>query len=366
MALGQFGPHRGHSAECRKRLEDIIENTEEGKPRVETAKAKKDKHSKGKDKTTNDGCDVGEGEKVPPEGERSSGSSGTSEVSKNNLSACLRGVDITEMYSPERINQVCHEFGLNKGTSFDLRSGWDFDKDADRREEWKQVRAEDPLFIIGSPPCTMFSALQTFNPALKGNDEQATSKFREELGKARRHVEFCCSLYAYQIQRGRHFLHEHPWGAKSWNMERVMKLVRDPRVMIAKVDLCRFGLEAIDADGQMGPARKRTGFLTSSWAMMEELDGLCNGLHEKHNHLTDGRAKEAAIYPPELCRAVCRGASRQKVFDATNTWSSRSMTRRQLSSVTKGNKWKDEVHEEEGGHDSIGPRPQDGREILKQ
>ena len=104
------------------------------------------------------------------------------------LSACLRGVDITEMYSPERINQVCHELGLNKGTSFDLRSGWDFDKEADRREAWKQIRAEDPLFIIGSPPCTMFSALQTFNPALKGNDEQATNKFREELGKAGRHV----------------------------------------------------------------------------------------------------------------------------------------------------------------------------------
>ena len=182
----KLGPHRGHSAECRTRLEEIIENTEEGKSRVETAKAKKEKHSEGKDKTTNDGCDVGEGEKVPPEGERSSGSSGMSGVSQTIMSACLRGVDITEMYSPERINQVCHEFGLNKGTPFDLRSGWDFDKDADRREAWKQIRAEDPLFIIGSPPCTMFSALQTFNPALKGHDAQATNKFREELGKARR------------------------------------------------------------------------------------------------------------------------------------------------------------------------------------
>ena len=74
-----------------------------------------------------------------------------------------------------------------------------------------------------------------------------------------------------------------------------MELARDPRVMIAKVDLCRFGLEAIDADGQMGLARKMTLFFTCSWTMMEELDGLCNGLHEKHNHLTDGRAKGAAI-----------------------------------------------------------------------
>ena len=31
------------------------------------------------------------------------------------LSACIRGVDVTEIYSPIRINQVCHEFGLRMG-----------------------------------------------------------------------------------------------------------------------------------------------------------------------------------------------------------------------------------------------------------
>ena len=160
MALGQVGPHWGHSAECRKIHEDIIQNTEEGKSGVDIVKAKKEKHSKGgqgekKDNTTDDGLepdDIGEGEKAAPEGERgassSSGSSGMSEVSQNMLSACLRGVDITEMYSPERINQVCHEFGLNKGTSFDLRSGWDFEKDDDRRGGWKQICAWDPLHHV--------------------------------------------------------------------------------------------------------------------------------------------------------------------------------------------------------------------------
>jgi len=95
------------------------------------------------------------------------------------------------------------------------------------------------------------------------------------------------------------------------------------------------------------------------------LDGLCDGRHGKHNHLTDGRAKGAAIYPPELCRAISRGISRQKILDATNTRSSQEMTRRQLSSVVQGSKEKDEVHEDEGGNDLIGPRPQDGREILR-
>ena len=104
----------------------------------------------------------GEGEKVPPEGE-SSGSAASSgigmgtmtikkreilkevqavandnhndddndgdneggmdETSLEILSACLRGVDVTDVFSPERINQVCHEYRLTVGTSVDMRNG---------------------------------------------------------------------------------------------------------------------------------------------------------------------------------------------------------------------------------------------------
>ena len=58
--------------------------------------------------------------------------------------------------------------------------------------------------------------------------------------------------------------------------------------------------------------------------------------------------------------------SRQKLIDAVNVWSTEAMSKKQLSAVAEGTRWKDEVHEEEGGFDNIGPRPQDGREILKQ
>ena len=51
-------------------------------------------------------------------------------------------------------------------------------------------------------------------------------------------------------------------------------------------------------DGTTGPARKRTGFLSSSWAVIEELEGACNGAHDHHHHLIDGRAKGAEVYPP--------------------------------------------------------------------
>ena len=41
------------------------------------------------------------------------------------LASILRGVDITEVYSPQRVVEVCHKCGLVKGDSFDLRAGSD-------------------------------------------------------------------------------------------------------------------------------------------------------------------------------------------------------------------------------------------------
>ena len=100
------------------------------------------------------------------------------------------------------------------------------------------------------------------------------------------------------MKRGAHFIHEHPWGAKSWNLECMRPLIHHDKVMIVKVDLCRFGLTTTDSKGEEGPARKRSEFMSTSWAVVEELDGVCNGTNQKHNPLIDGRARNAAIYPP--------------------------------------------------------------------
>ena len=42
------------------------------------------------------------------------------------LCQVMRGADITDMYSPERVNRVAAELGLVKGLSMDLLTGWDF------------------------------------------------------------------------------------------------------------------------------------------------------------------------------------------------------------------------------------------------
>ena len=121
--------------------------------------------------------------------------------------------------------------------------------------------------------------------------------------------------------------------------------------MISKADLCLFGLETTDGQGEMGPARKRTGFMTSSWTVAEELQRTCDGKGHAHNPLLERRAKGAEVYPPELCRAICRGVSRQKLMDETGQMSSAPMSRGQVSAMIGSVKWKDEVHEDDGGHD---------------
>ena len=118
--------------------------------------------------------------------------------------------------------------------------------------------------------------------------------------------------------------------------------------------------------GELGPARKRTGFLFSCWPVVEEIRGTCNGEHDKHNHILEGRAKHAEVYLPALCQANCRGIARQKLRDETGNCSSGAMSRRQFNSMMSRARWKDDVHEEDGGCDQIGTKPQDGRALLKE
>ena len=68
------------------------------------------------------------------------------------------------------------------------------------------------------------------------------SKFDRRLQAAKERVSFCCALYRHQLREGRHFLHEHPWSAKSWKLEYIDELLKDSRVVLAKTDMCRFGM----------------------------------------------------------------------------------------------------------------------------
>ena len=79
-------------------------------------------------------------------------------------------------------------------------------------------------------------------------------------------------------------------------------------------DQCQFGLKPKDHEG-IGPARKRTGFLTNAVCIARRLDKKCPNIskHQVHRHvaLVNGRARAAQGYPDKLCREICLGIKEQ-------------------------------------------------------
>ena len=329
----------------------------------------------------------------PPMAVSDDGGMELSDVDKRILASLILSVDITEVFSPVRVNKLAARFGLTPGASMDLTNGWDFTREADRRRAWKNIKETNPYVVIGSPPCTLFSNLQELNKYVHRDDPAWLSRFEEEKKKASRHIEFCIQLYRHQLRQGIHFLHGHPWGASSWKILSVEELLQDGRVHIVENHQCRFGLESHIhvRGGEQGPVKKPTGFMTSSRCIAMQLDKRCDGTHT-HVHLVGGRAATAQTYPEEQCKAIVRGVVRQKAEDREGRVSTPVMDAPQLrsfmgsigvmmrpqisSTVVEGaagckpggswpDHWHDPVHELDGGNDSFGNGPNAGSAYLQ-
>ena len=68
-----------------------------------------------------------------------------------------------------------------------LTTGWGFTREVDRREAEGYIDKENPLVLIGSPPCTAFSQLQALIP-----DSERKAK---QLAECIQHMQFMCRLY---------------------------------------------------------------------------------------------------------------------------------------------------------------------------
>ena len=148
--------------------------------------------------------------------------------------------------------------------------------------------------------------------------------------------------------------------------------------------------------GEEGLVKKLTGFMSSSQFILEELDMKYPGGHEQVP-LVAGRAAGAAIYPQMLCEAICRGVARQTKYDRGSLVTTGKMTYTGLksffrhvcdlqgssrnaveqilsTSMREGahrptgdypDHWLDYWHEEDGGDDQRGVRPQVGVTLMK-
>jgi hypothetical protein len=99
--------------------------------------------------------------------------------------------------------------------------------------------------------------------------------------------------------------------------------------------MCQFGMMSrIGGVGsELGPVLKPTGFMTNSVHIANELQKVCPRYHA-HVPLVVGRAAGAAIYPPGLCRAICRGLAAQQHEDQIGKVRTPAMTPGRLMSLS--------------------------------
>ena len=114
----------------------------------------------------------------------------------------FENVDVVEIYSPPRVTAAASSWGLTPGGAMDLKTGWDFAREADKVKAREYVDRVKPALLIGSPECAKFSTLQRLSAQRKGVQQA------EAVREAVRHMDFAMELYQAQILGGRWFLHE--------------------------------------------------------------------------------------------------------------------------------------------------------------
>lgn len=174
--------------------------------------------------------------------------------------------------------------------------------------------AEQPHLVTGSPPCESFSRLIHIT---KFKRKPGAFEAQREIGRSR--LKVACRMYGKQLQKGRYFLHEHPWAADSWQEPCVKEIAQRGDVFVVKGPMCKWGMTAIDSNGQQGYVRKETGWMTNSPVLARVLEGTCSnnlgGEWHRHIYCMGGIAKAAQVYPPKLVRAVLQGLKEQLKLD---------------------------------------------------
>ena len=230
---------------------------------------------------------------------------------------------VSEVFSPPRVTKALSRFPgaqLLPGFALDLTCNdvddnqpWDFDRKDKREKARMMLREQRPLFLIGSPDCTAFSSWQALN-ALRRDP----GTIHREYVRARLHLDFCCQLYAEQVEGGRYFIHEHPETATSWREPCVQRIIDIECVGVSVAHMCQYGLQA-----QGEPLKKPTKFISNSACVLAKLQRRCTGVGgmcshkpgQRHRHCEGKIARDAQEYIQSLCHAMIRGMHDQLIKD---------------------------------------------------
>ncbi len=232
---------------------------------------------------------------------------------------------VSEIYSAPRVTRALKmlpDMGLKAGFALDLTSHdedgreWDVTLESMREKARKRVAEEKPQLLIGSPSCSPYSTWQTLNAARHG---WSAGELERKRVAGDVHLAFVCELYTMQMDGNRYFLHENPDQAASWGRPCMQQLLGDERVQRSVGDQCQFGQRSHLGD----PVKKPTGWLSNSPEILKALSQRCRGQGGDCSRRGGGRhavaagriAREAAVYPFRLCRAILQGCRNQLLRD---------------------------------------------------
>ena len=124
------------------------------------------------------GAEVAAAAPEPSPPAASSGSGGRGQEGSQDLAYRLCNVDVSEVFSPPRVCAEATKFGLVAGDAMDLTTGWDFTRRGHQLKAERLLDQQKPFVLIGSPPCTAFTQLQSQSPASENKGDASKSGHR--------------------------------------------------------------------------------------------------------------------------------------------------------------------------------------------
>ena len=230
----------------------------------------------------------------------------STDISKEDVPDIMHLRLIGEVFSTPQFSRRATKHGLQPGRAFDLQLGDQFLNPEHRRHCLQHLRTKRYGLITVSCPCTMFTNLQFMARGRSRESCMQDSTFREKLREAIVLLNFGVTVCLLQEQLHQGFLFEHPWGASSWKVDSVRRLLRHPNSILTRTDQCCFG----QADAAGVPIRKRTGFVTNIKLIAQALNKTCKGSHQHQQCIGQvngiSRAAGAARYTSQMIDAILR------------------------------------------------------------
>ena len=175
-------------------------------------------------------------------------------------------------YSPPRVLPAARSMGLAGVLSLDIVNGWGFGIASVREVSFRLIRLIK--FLMLSPPCTIFSVLQS----LWNYKYMSKPTFAVRWQQGMAFLEHSMECAKAQVIAGRIFCFEHPASATSWRQQCVKDVESMPGVHKVTLDQCMLGLRS---KGSGIPMRKRTTLLTNSRFIVAAFSGCrCDRSHE--------------------------------------------------------------------------------------